>query len=116
MASAIYLTTGSAATLQRVWLNNLEAPSDCSYENSGVIVGNLASVIRVIDSEFSANDCSYIFSDRTPVEVKNTVFKDGLRQPYVNIVGSMLSMANSKLINASDKLVQGRGVKCKDCI
>ena len=115
MASVAYLTTGSSLNLDRVWINDLEAPSGCQYENSGVIVGNLASVIRVRDSELSNNDCSYIYSDRTPVEIKNTVFKDGQNKPYVNVVGSMLSIANTTMSNASDRRTQGRGVKCKQC-
>ena len=99
-----------------MWMEDLQGPSDCNFENSGVIVGNVASVIRIHDSKFSGNDCSYVYSDRTPVEVKNTIFTNGLRQPYINIVGSMLTIVNSTLSNAlNDPLAIGRGVKCTSC-
>ena len=39
ISSAIYVTSGSSATVDSVRLENMEGPSNCLYENTGVIVG-----------------------------------------------------------------------------
>ena len=39
VASVAYLTTGSTLKMHHMELNDLGAPTECRYENSGVIVG-----------------------------------------------------------------------------
>lgn len=116
VASVAYLTTGSKISISHMNITDLAAPTNCKYDNTGVIVGQLASLIRISDSVLSNNDCSYVYSDRTPVEIESTTFTDGLRSPYVNMVGSALLIQDSVFTNATvDKFVDGRGVKCIGC-
>lgn len=95
VASVMYLTTGSSVNMDNMSLDNLVASADCSFDHSGVVVGQLASLISVKNSYFSDNDCSYIYSDRTPVEIKGSTFTNGKRKPYVNIVGSALHIEDT---------------------
>ena len=70
-------------TLDEVRLTYLDAPSDCAYENNGVIVASQAAAIRVRKSTLIQNRCTYIYADRTPVELKDSVFRDSQESSYV---------------------------------
>ena len=116
VASVAYLTTGSSLKMHNMELNDLAAPSDCRYPNSGVIVGQLASLIHISHSSFSNNNCTYVYSDRTPVEIQHSTLTNGLLNSYVNVVGSALLIENSVFANSTKKSTAfGRGVKCVSC-
>ena len=103
-------------TLDEVRLTNLDAPSDCAYENNGVIVGSQGGAIRVRGSFFSKNRCAYIYADRTPVEMKDSVFSDSRESSYVKVLGSVLSVHNTTLKDTSrDYIALGRGLFCAHC-
>ena len=74
IASAIYSASGSTVTLENSRLDNLLGPASCTYEDTGVIVGQNGGLISIVNSSFSGNACSYVFGDRTPVSVTNSVF------------------------------------------
>ena len=52
----------------------------------------------IIDqSIFSGNMNTDIYSDRTPVIVTKSLFKNGNQEPYVKVMGSSLILQSSKL-------------------
>lgn len=95
LASVVYATSGSSVELDTVRLNDLAGPSGCQFEKSGVIVGVQASSIAIHNSNFTANGCSYVWSDRTPVAISNSRFAQGSSSPYVSMRGSVLSISDS---------------------
>ena len=50
VASAIYASSGSKVTTVDVDMSGLEGPDDCNFENSGVIVGELADSFIITNS------------------------------------------------------------------
>ena len=127
LASAILVTSGSSVKLSNMRIEDLAAPSNCTkYEGTGVIVGKQGGSISVINSNFTANDCSYIYSDRTPVEIAHSRFVEGKRSPYVNMKGSILSVFASDFSNTTnpselsnttylDYKTLGKAIKCEEC-
>ena len=117
VASAIYASSGSKVTTVDVDMSGLEGPDDCNFENSGVIVGELADSFTITNSIFSDNECSYIYSDRSDVVVTNSTFTGGKLNPYINMKGANLRLTNATLEEAvQDLKTFGRGVKCEDCL
>lgn len=55
VASAIYASSGSKVSAFDVDFSGLPGPDDCNFENSGVIVGELADSFTISNSTFSGN-------------------------------------------------------------
>ena len=117
LASAIYVTSGSSATLDSVRINDLYSPQRCQHENSGIIVGQQGGSISILNSNFTENDCSYIYSDRTPVQISNSRFQEKCtNSPYIHMKGSVLSISDSIFSQDSVSFkTLGHGVKCDTC-
>ena len=90
VASAIYATSGSKLTATDVDLSGLEGPDSCNFDNSAVIVAELANIVQIADSRMQNNACAYIYSDRSNVRVQNTTLSEGDSNPFIIVKGAGL--------------------------
>lgn len=92
------------------------ASDDCKFENSGVVVSEFGKLLNINNSNFYANDCSQVRSDRTQVQITNSDFSGGLRQSYLSVTGAPVTIKGSTVRDSSKELVTlGRGLSCVGC-
>ena len=110
VATAILLQGESKVFVQDSEFTDILALKDGGFEATGVIVGWQSESIIIDQSIFSGIENTNIYSDRTPVTITRSEFKHGKRSPYVAVHGSTLTMQSSKMSDAGDVFVIGRGL------
>ena len=116
MASAVYLNLGSTLNASSSSFTKMSAPDSCKFENSGVIVAEFAESVSLENTSITNSDCTYVYSDRTPVKLDNSLFSSGLRKPYILVKDSSIEVKDTTFSDSVfDSISKGRGLSCIDC-
>ena len=102
VATAILLQAESKVFVQDSAFLDILALEVGGFQASGVIVGWQSENIIIDQSVFSGNENINIYSDRTPVTVTRSKFKHGMKNPYITVYGSTLTLQSSHMFEASD--------------
>ena len=74
-----------------------------------MIVGKQSESIIIDESNFSGNENTNIYADRTSVIITRSEFKNGKSNPYVTVLGSSLVMQSSKMMDSKGDTYTGPG-------
>jgi len=77
VASAFYATADSNLNLLGMRVENLDGPERCTFEKAGVVVADMAKLVTMENTRIARSGCSYVYSDRSSIEITNSEFDLG---------------------------------------